>query len=271
MVTLGTGVILGGDDDYGEEQHRSHEARAVESREPYYPNTGDIDKQRRALILEALSNENRLSIIEQLRSPKTVSEIILPPTHHRAGENPDRPISRQAVRVHLARLAEIGILRTTKRRRGDVAVEEHALDRPGLFAVLEDLRSLVTDVTDPQAPVGIDRRGMARVESQAPRLVLVRGLGEGRVFPLRPAGTPEADAWIIGRQPGVAVELEYDPHVSRKNSAICPRGHDLDIRDLSSSNGTHVNGKPLFAAEGHALRHGDIIGVGRSILVFHQR
>ncbi|HWH08826.1 MAG TPA: hypothetical protein VNX21_06465 [Candidatus Thermoplasmatota archaeon] len=102
------------------------------------------DKRHLALVLEVLGNENRLDLLEQLRTPRTVSEIELTPAQTREGENPERLISRQAIRAHLARLADIGVVYTRKARRGAATVDEYALNHARLYALFEDLRSLAT-------------------------------------------------------------------------------------------------------------------------------
>ena len=234
-----------------------------------------VNKDHLAVALEVLGNANRLDLLEQLRVPRTVSEIELSPAQTREGENPERLMSRQAVRVHLARLAEIGVVYTRKARRGAVAVDEYALNHPRLFALFEDLRSLGT-LQSEGAPLpgaeptleGAARDAAGRVAQ--PHVVLVRGLHEGRAFPLTGDRRDGHDrGWVIGRRADLAVSLDYDPYVSVQNSEVVLDGAQYRLHDLRSSrNGTFLNWQRLPRGGSAALRHGDVIGVGRSLLLF---
>ncbi len=76
--------------------------------------------------------------------------------------------------------------------------------------------------------------------------------------------------WAVGRKPGLPVSLEYDPYVSLVNSEVLPVGDRYLLADLGSSkNGTWLNWRPV-GAEPVPLTQGDVIGVGRSLLVFRR-
>ncbi|HLE47820.1 MAG TPA: FHA domain-containing protein, partial [Candidatus Thermoplasmatota archaeon] len=101
-----------------------------------------------------------------------------------------------------------------------------------------------------------------------PRLVLVHGLYEGKSYALDPRLAPEGE-WRIGRRRGIAVSLDYDPYISLENSVVRRTGDKLTIEDLpGSKNGTSVNWEPLAKGRAHVLKPVDVIGVGRSLLVF---
>lgn len=68
----------------------------------------------------------------------------------------------------------------------------------------------------------------------------------------------------IGRGFAATVQLE-DPGVSRRHAIVVQRRGGVRILDDRSANGTWVNGRRVTEAE---LRHGDVIVVGRVVLVF---
>lgn len=237
-----------------------------------------VNKQHLALVLEALGNENRLDLLEQLRTPRTVSEIELSPGQTREGENPDRPMSRQGIRVHLQRLSEIGVVYARKARRGGVVVDEYALNHPRIFALLEDLRSLGALQSEGAELPGAEPTLEGKLPSPSsrtaqPRLTLVKGLHEGRSFPLTgPTRDGPERGWVIGRRSDLAVALDYDPFVSSQNSEVTLEGGAYRLHDLRSNrNGTYLNWQRLPKGGTAALTQGDVIGVGRSLLVFRER
>jgi transcriptional regulator with GAF, ATPase, and Fis domain len=92
-----------------------------------------------------------------------------------------------------------------------------------------------------------------------PRLLAVAG-------PLKDSTIPLPDAEVtLGREPTNAIPV-IDPSVSRKHCLI-RREEDgrFQIRDLSSRNGTVVNG---IAVKEQWLHHGDEIAIGDSVFVF---
>lgn len=67
----------------------------------------------------------------------------------------------------------------------------------------------------------------------------------------------------------MAVCLDYDPYVSLENAAVARAGDGFDVSDLpQSKNGTAVNWEVLPKGGRRELRPGDLIGVGRSLLLF---
>ncbi|MBY0457034.1 MAG: GAF domain-containing protein, partial [Gemmataceae bacterium] len=91
-----------------------------------------------------------------------------------------------------------------------------------------------------------------------PRLIVIRGVDEGKQFDLHDATV------TIGRHSANAVPL-HDTQVSRRHLEIraLPYGHEL--RDLGSGNGTLLNGQPVQVAP---LRSGDTITLGQTVLMF---
>ncbi len=71
----------------------------------------------------------------------------------------------------------------------------------------------------------------------------------------------------IGREEGNAIQLN-DDRVSRFHVKIQEDDRKLVLTDLESTNGTRVNGEDIQL---RILRHGDLITVGRSVLLFGSR
>jgi hypothetical protein len=85
-----------------------------------------------------------------------------------------------------------------------------------------------------------------------------------------PAGvgvvTLEGTAVMIGRDPSNQVVLGNDPEVSRRHAIVERLPAGWCVRDLTSRNGTAVNGERVLASR--ALHHRDEITVGGSRIVF---
>ena len=89
-------------------------------------------------------------------------------------------------------------------------------------------------------------------------LRVVQGADRGRVF-------AELNAPIsIGREEGNSIQLN-DERVSRYHCKILIDNDHLVLTDLDSTNGTKVNGQ---TCQLKILRFGDLILLGRSILLF---
>jgi pSer/pThr/pTyr-binding forkhead associated (FHA) protein len=87
------------------------------------------------------------------------------------------------------------------------------------------------------------------------------GADRGRVFQnLAPPVT-------IGREEGNTIQLN-DERVSRYHVKIQEDHNRLVITDLESTNGTKVNGEDVQL---RILRYGDMIAIGRSVLLFGSR
>ncbi|MCA9169604.1 MAG: FHA domain-containing protein, partial [Planctomycetales bacterium] len=107
-------------------------------------------------------------------------------------------------------------------------------------------RSLVTKLYPPMALIN---------------LRVLDGADRGRVFEnLTPPIT-------IGREEGNAIQLN-DDRVSRFHIKIQEDDNQLVLTDLESTNGTRVNGEDIQL---RILRFGDLISVGRSVLLFGSR
>ncbi len=85
------------------------------------------------------------------------------------------------------------------------------------------------------------------------KLVLSLGGAFQAEFPLN------KERMTIGRKPDNDIQVD-NLAVSGKHALIITILDDSFVEDLGSTNGTYVNGKLI---KKHALRHGDVIGVGK--------
>ncbi|HUR69723.1 MAG TPA: FHA domain-containing protein [Candidatus Thermoplasmatota archaeon] len=225
-----------------------------------------------ARSLVALAHPSRLALLRQLRAPKTLREISLRPGASAGGGSSagdeGRSISRQAVREHLDRLMGIGVVHASEAERDYGETTEYSLNHQALYALSEEFRGLarLRPASEPVLAT-VARPGLAAESApEGPCLVLVKGLDEGRSFPLVAAHKQQ---WTIGRRRGLDVSLDFDPFVSTENTVVSHARGAFSIEDLPDSrNGTLVNFLPLAKGERRALRSADVIGVGRSLLVF---
>jgi predicted component of type VI protein secretion system len=96
----------------------------------------------------------------------------------------------------------------------------------------------------------------------AATLVVEKGPGEGSAYPLGAAVS------VLGKAQSADIVLD-SPYVSRSHTEILFERGVFRIRDLGSTNGTAVNGTQL-AEDGHALRHGDAIELGKEVVLRFQ-
>lgn len=213
--------------------------------------------------LQALGTPARVYLLRELRTPKTVTEIDL----RLPG---GRPLARQTVKQHLDRLADIGMVVAREAERAHGRAVEYVVNHQAIFSLGEDVRALAR-LRPTEAPPGLTQvapRPSEAVRRSGPHLLLVKGLDEGQVFDLGPPARAGAE-WVIGRKRGLPVSLDFDAFVSAENTRIAWDGKRHLVEDLPHSrNGTLLNYRPLEKGRPHPLERGDVIGVGRSALVF---
>lgn len=219
---------------------------------------------RLAEALSALAVPSRIALLRELRLPRIVSEIEVKAST--AGSS-TRNLARQTVRQHLDILLESGMvsMREAVRERGETT--EFVVNHQRVYALAEELRSLarLRPAIEPGAPTA----ALAANRSAAPRrpcLVIVKGLDEGASFPLEPS---ERLSWIVGRTRAADVPLDFDPYISAENALISWKDPSHVIENLAGSrNGTSVNFSLLPDGARHTLQHGDVVGLGRTFLVY---
>jgi len=218
----------------------------------------DIDFEKLTHYLKALAHPARLELLWRLRIPSAPSEIVVRPRRRDEGLSPERPMSRQSIMEHVEQLEEVGVVNRVDEGRY-VTSAQH------VFAIVEDLRilsaietSMRVDVDATMAQPG----AAAAAWSAGPKLVCVGGPWEGRAFPLAGAGP-----WSIGRASAQSVALTYDPYASAESARVVREGAQWRVEPVAGArNPPRVNFAPVDKPR--ALRSGDVVGVGRSLLVF---
>lgn len=234
------------------------------SREP------TVDYATLAEFLTAIGYPLRLELLEVLRFPHTLSEIRVHPHRREGGKATERPAARQTVQGHLDTLVKADLLRVERPEGGGRNAPSYVVNSLKLYELVEELRRLVVRYAGrgpPGEATGTLSPAAELEAEEGPRVVLVHGLYEGKSFPLDEASVREG-RWVVGRRRDAAVSLEYDPFVSSENAALSEQDGAYAVTDLGSKNGTSVNWWRLPKGASRALRSGDVIGVGRSLLVF---
>ena len=105
----------------------------------------------------------------------------------------------------------------------------------------------------------------AALERGTPFLLFRDGDSRQRIFLLE----SPADSITVGRRYEADISLPWDPEASRLHAELSFRAGEWTICDDGwSQNGTWVNG--LRLAGRRRLADGDLVKIGRTILVFHQ-
>jgi DNA-binding transcriptional ArsR family regulator len=213
--------------------------------------------------LETLASAPRLELLHALRTPMELNEIRI---RGEAAEE-GRPLSRQAIKKHLETLRAEGLVHQVDKNKPGPRGQQYALTHDRLFALVDDVRSLARIrplFEAPQEPgETLQRRDDARAQlPDPPRLYVAYGRDDGVAF-----GLHQGDAWKIGRGPGCAILLDYDPFLSAEHAVVERDGEGFRVRDLRSRNGTWVNATRLPSGGRAALATGDVLTVGRSALV----
>lgn len=230
-----------------------------------------IDYDGLGEVLSALGYGTRLELLERLRVPHTVPEIVLTPRRQRGPGAPAKAAARQTVQFHVDKLVEAGLVRDELVEQDGRAVHRYAVNPQKLYSLVEELRrlSVMRAARDAAAEgTGTLRPSPAPRAAAGPRLVLVHGVYEGKSFPLAPQ-TARDGRWGIGRRKDSAVCLDYDPFVSVENAHVTlAQGRHHLTDEASSKNGTWLNWELLERGTTVALTPGDVVGVGRSLLCY---
>lgn len=235
---------------------------------PTNPNTQWADA---ATYLKVLGHPNRLELVGVLREPTPISEIDLGPA---TPTERSRVLTRQGIRHHLNKLQDHGLVKVVDRSRGGSF--HYQADPGGLYRVSEMLSDIAS--TGRPSVIGGEKSspmGPAKPEpkenASGAHLVLVHGVDRARCIPLRSSNIEAGRGWVIGSGPGSDVQLEHDPFLKDKHCEIVPEGDGYRLIDLRVSRaGTWLNWDKLELGGDRPLETGDIIGIGRSLLVFRQ-
>lgn len=218
-------------------------------------------------ILQVLANPARLALLRQLQTPKRVADLTVTPSREDAGLTPERAMSRQSLERHLDILAEAGLVTWREGEGRTRGAKEYVLNHARLFAAVEELRGLSrlrATVAAPEQTMDLAAAPGPDPEAvPGPRLVLLRGVPEGRIVPL------EGEATVLGRGGEATLRLDHDPFVSQRHCVLRRARGQVTLADEGTArNGTLLNGRRLKAGEAAVLRRGNLVGVGRSLLLY---
>lgn len=216
---------------------------------------------------KVLGHPNRLQLLSTLEEPRPISRIDLRPCSE---TERDRSLTRQGVRHHLKKLEEQGLVRVAPSTNGSTTRYTYETDVSGIFRVCEALGDLASQ--GPQrlhqgAGPASGRPGDEETHA-GPRLELVHGVNIGRTFPLT-RGTEGERGWIIGSDPETEIDLPYDPFADPKHAEVARESDGFRLIDLRvSTQGTWLNWERMDVGSEAELQTGDVLGIGRSLMVF---
>lgn len=221
---------------------------------------GDLDAL--AGYLRVLGNAKRLRLLQFLVEPHYIEEIAS-----------ELKMARQTAQEHIQQLLDIGVVKRNRGRRDHGPVTEYVVVPQRLFAVgvqLGDLGGLEPE-GGPKKRI-VERTQATPGEEPAPEpaaapgahLLVLSGPNAGSVFPLVGSGP----RWTIGREEDRDLRITHDPFVSGTHAEVQRGPTGLVLVDVYSSNGSFVNFRRLPRGGRVPIRTGDVLGIGRTLLVY---
>lgn len=217
-----------------------------------------VDHDGLSRVMRVLGTPARLRILREVAGPRRSSEIVVPAGRQDGHGRPMRPLARQTVEEHLAKLESIGLVRSEAARDAT----RYVLDHGKLFTVADELARL-TMLPPPQGgPTITDDMATLPAPATGPGLFVVNSPIAGTFFALEGRGP-----FVLGRDPDLWASVAYDPFIARRHFelAAARRGFALTPRE-SASNPTYRNGVPV-PASGAQLVDGDVLQAGRTLMV----
>lgn len=240
---------------------QTFDSRSAREEAPPLP-LAALDPVRLSRLLRPLASPVRLRILEYLTTPHYLEEVA---SHLR--------VTRQAVRRHLDQLVEIGLLERHSGNRERGPVTEYVLNPWAILLIEDEFEKL--ELLRPKAERDTLQRTMAAAGRPAPAdllagplLSVIRGLHVGHRVPLGPRGHR---TWVVGRDPRCEIALLHEPYASNRHAEIRIEGARYVLRDLRSTNGTQHNWGLMPRGGERELGHGDLIGVGKTLLLFWEK
>lgn len=216
--------------------------------------------------LQAVASLNRLRLLQMLREPRTIHEIELEVDDPRRQGD---PMTEQGVRHHLGKLRKGEFVRERRVSRGGRRIHEYETDPRGLYQVAEFVRELPHG----EEPSADELETPIAWEGQAggPSLTLVHGPEIGATFPLTGATAFPDRGWVLGSASHVDVSIPGDPHLDPQAAEVQQEEGAFRILDLrGASSRAAVDGVELDRGGSRTLASGDVVGVGRCLLVFRE-
>lgn len=220
----------------------------------------EVDFAALARDLRPLSYEKRLELLHFLTRPHYLEEIA---THLK--------MARQAAQKHIDQLLDIGVIKKQPGQRPSGPVVEYVVVPQRLFSLSEEfgklgvLKPLGGEEALSRTQV-VTKAPKAQTTALGPALVCVHGMKVGTFFRL--GGTP--GPWTIGRDADRSISIDYDPFVSNRHAEVHLRNGQYVLVDTFSTNGSFLNWERLSRGGEASLNPGDVVGVGKSLLVFRR-
>ncbi|MGQ0537152.1 MAG: FHA domain-containing protein [Methanobacteriota archaeon] len=226
----------------------------------------DIDFESLAKDLHPLGNPKRLHLLHYLTQPHYLEEVAS-----------ELKMARQSAQKHIDQLLEVGVIRKQHGERASGPVTEYLLDQRRLFTINEEFGKLGT--LQPKGGAAsmemLSRTQLSPAmpprepptEDATPRLVIVHGMKIGTVVKLKPG----KGSWLVGRDTSADVPVDYDPFISNRHAEIRAEQGKFKLVDAFSTNGTFLNWRRVDRGAATDLRHGDVVGVGKTLLLFRER
>jgi DNA-binding transcriptional ArsR family regulator len=218
-----------------------------------------LDLERMASWLRPLASPIRLKLLRFLTRPHYLEEVA---SHLK--------LSRQAARKHLDKLVAIGVLERKSGVRDTGPVTEYVINPQALFLIYDEFEKLGS--LRRNEPQDVMMRTLAEPGKRAapdaragPCFWIVRGLNTGQRVTLLKAGGRE---WLIGRDAPCDLVVQHDPYASNRHAEVRLEAGRYVLTDLRSTNGTTHNWAMLPRGGSVTLRHGDLVGVGKTLLLF---
>jgi hypothetical protein len=182
-------------------------------------------------------------------------------------------ISRQAAQDHVTQLLDAGLVEKGQGTRASGPGTEYRVVQAAAFNLVEDLRALsatLPDLADPGAllrtQTGGGPAGAPGARGELPDIIVAGGLKPGLRAALRRGSS--APPVSIGRDPSSALLLDWDLMVSNRHAEVRGTADGHAVVDLFSRNGTLLNGERVEPGQPKPLRSGDLLQIGRTLLVY---
>lgn len=214
------------------------------------PELADLEE-----IFCALANQNRLKIIQLLRSPHVTAELNIahPEGNLGSGTGP-RLISRQALCRHLDQLRAAGLVQrdpNSDPRQPSYVVNPIAIKE----SVQKIYAALVPDASR-SVPSAVPL-------PRGPHLVVLDAPSGEYAIPL----DTTREAWSVGRHPDDPIGLDFDPHIQARHAII--ERHRTDFGITSPTNAEiMVNFAKVEPKASTPVKHGDIMTIGATRVAF---
>ncbi len=219
----------------------------------------DLDEL--AEMLKPLSNGVRLKLLRYLAKPHYLEEV----ASHLS-------VSRQAAAQHLDKLLMIEAVERQTGRRDSGPVTEYVVNPQAIFLIYTAFEGLATIRRETGEPLRATRPDATGPEGRERALDaclwVVHGPSRGSRIVLNE--TKRHD-WTFGRGARCDVPLEHDPFASNRHARISKGDRGFALTDLHSTNGTFLNESRVPAGSTVPLAQGDLVGVGRTTLIFWDR